>query len=332
MAERQQANDTASAEEGWRSAFVHAQDGLRLHARDYGPAVSERLPVVCLAGLSRNSIDFHPLASALAAHRTRPRRVLALDYRGRGLSDRDPNWRNYDVRIEAADVLAVLDALGVAEAIFVGTSRGGLCTMALATMRPAVLRGAVLNDVGPVIEATGLLRIRATVGKLPPPRSLAEAADMLRRTSDARFSALAEEDWLALAAGSWREPAKSERVVDRPGMPLEPTFDPSIMKPLAELDLEAPMPPLWPLFQALVHLPLLAIRGENSDLLSAGTLAAMQAAHPACESHVVIGQGHAPLLRDAATIDRIAAFVGAAEDTPRRLPETASPQVAAPVE
>lgn len=309
-------------DEGYRSVFVHAQDGLRLHARDYGTDTADRLPVVCLAGLSRNASDFHRLATALATHPSRPRRVLALDYRGRGLSAWDPNWRNYDVRVEAADIMAMLDALGVPEAVFVGTSRGGLCTMALAAMRPGALRGVVLNDVGPVIEAPGLMRIRATVGKLPPPRSLAEAADMLRRTSDARFPALDDEDWLALAAGSWREhgSAGSPSRKAQAGGALEPTFDPDLMKPLAELDLEAPLPSLWPLFLALGHLPMLVVRGENSDLLSPATLAAMVEAHPGCETWTVPGQGHAPLLRDSDTIKRIASFVAQAEDTPQRAP------------
>jgi pimeloyl-ACP methyl ester carboxylesterase len=312
-------------ETGFRNVYVSATDGLRLHARDYGDRASERLPVVCLAGLTRNSIDFHELALALSTHRHRPRRVVAMDYRGRGLSDWDGDWNNYDVRIEIADVAAMLDAMGVPEAVFVGTSRGGLCTMALSALRPSAIRGAVLNDIGPVIEAKGLLRIRSTVGKLPPPHSLAEAVDMLKHVSAARFPALSEEDWLALAAGSWRAPASA-----KPGAPLEPTFDPALMKPLAKLDLEAPLPLLWPLFNGLANVAVLAIRGENSDLFSSETLAAMAKAHPRLETLVVPGQGHAPLLRDAPTIARIASFVAAVEDSPRPSPlETPAPEVTA---
>jgi pimeloyl-ACP methyl ester carboxylesterase len=125
------------------------------------------LPVVCLPGLSRHSADFHELALALASDDDHPRRVLALDYRGRGRSDRDPNWRNYDVRVELNDVLQVLAATGVEQAVFVGTSRGGLITMALSAAQPAMIRAAVLNDIGPVIEGRGLARIRGYVGKLP---------------------------------------------------------------------------------------------------------------------------------------------------------------------
>jgi pimeloyl-ACP methyl ester carboxylesterase len=310
--------------EGWRSVFVRAQDGLKLHAREYGYRASERLPVVCLPGLSRNAIDFHPLALALSRHAQRPRRVVAIDYRGRGLSDWDPTWSNYDVRVEVGDIAAMLDALGVPEAVFVGTSRGGLCTMGLSALRPGAIRGAVLNDVGPVIEAKGLLRIRATVGKLPPPRSLEEAAEMMRHVSDARFPALTAEDWLALAEGSWR-PAPE----DKPG-PMRPTYDPNLMKPLASLDLEAPLPPLWPLFEGLKPMPVLAIRGGNSDLLSPETLEAMAKAHRRLENLTVPGQGHAPLLRDAPTIERIARFVATVEDAPRPvLPARGAESVAA---
>lgn len=285
--------------EGWRSVFVSAQDGLRLHARDYGDAASGRLPVVCLPGLTRNSIDFHDLALFLSRHRHRPRRVVAVDYRGRGLSEWDKDWRNYDVRVEVADLMAVLAALGIEEAAFVGTSRGGLVTMGLAIGRPGAIRGAVLNDVGPVIEPQGLLRIRSYVGKLPSPRDWAEAADMLKQVSGSQSPGLTNDDWLAMAKGTWRE---------EPGG-LVPTYDPALMKPLAGLDLESPIPPLWPLFEGLKDVPVLAIRGETSDLLSRETLAAMTERHPGLETFEVPGQGHAPLLRDGPTIDRIVSFV-----------------------
>lgn len=300
--------------DGFDSVFTTGTDGLRLHARDYGERTSTRLPVVCLAGLTRNSIDFHDLAIALSQHKHRPRRVVALDYRGRGLSDRDPDWKNYDPRVECGDVLSQLTALGIGEAVIVGTSRGGLVSMALGAARPALLRGVVMNDIGPVIEAQGLLRIRSYVGKLPSPRTMAEAAEILRRTSDARFPALSEDDWLAMAAGSWREDQGR----------LVPSYDPALMKGLAALDLEAPLPVLWPFFAALKHVPVLAIRGENSDLLSDATLEEMTRVHPACQTLTVPGQGHAPLLRDAPTIARIASFVAHVEDGEIAVPEPAA--------
>src|SRR5215475_4793639 len=132
--------------------YVTARDGLRLHVREYGERAAPGLPVVCLPGLARTTADFEPLAAALAGDPRYPRRVLALDYRGRGLSDHDPNPDNYSIAVELDDVLSVLTARAIGCAVFVGTSRGGLITMALAAARPGVIAGAVLNDIGPVIE------------------------------------------------------------------------------------------------------------------------------------------------------------------------------------
>jgi pimeloyl-ACP methyl ester carboxylesterase len=278
--------------------FVSAGDGLRLHARDYGPAGSGALPVVCLPGLTRNSADFHPLAAALAGDPVAPRRVLALDYRGRGRSERDPNWRNYDVRVELEDVRQVLTAAGVHEAVFVGTSRGGLITMALSAVRPALIRGAVLNDIGPVIDGTGLVRIRGYVGKMPQPRSFKEGAEILRELSDSQFPRLDEAAWEAMARTTWIE--ENGRLV--------PAYDPQLMKILEAIDIETPLPALWHLFEGLRNVPILALRGANSDLLSAQTLKAMAARHPDLDAVTVADQGHAPLLTGD-LVDRIRAFV-----------------------
>src|SRR5690242_10517745 len=132
--------------------YVTARDGLRLHLHEYGARTAPGLPVVCLPGLARTAADFHALACALADDPQRPRRVLALDYRGRGLSEHDQNPDNYSIPVELDDVLSVLAARAVASAAFVGTSRGGLILMALATVRPGAIAAAVLNDIGPVIE------------------------------------------------------------------------------------------------------------------------------------------------------------------------------------
>jgi pimeloyl-ACP methyl ester carboxylesterase len=130
------------------SRFTTAKDGLRLHALDYGDRHSTRLPVVCLPGLTRTVEDFATFAAALASDR----RVLSLDYRGRGRSDYDPNPEHYAIPVEAADVVTVMAALEAMPAIIVGTSRGGLIAMTLAAERPELLAGVVLNDIGPVIE------------------------------------------------------------------------------------------------------------------------------------------------------------------------------------
>ncbi|MBB4039492.1 pimeloyl-ACP methyl ester carboxylesterase [Microvirga flocculans] len=282
----------------YRDLFVSAADGLRLYARDYGPEAGEALPIVCLSGLARSSEDFHDLAQALSGDADRPRRVLALDYRGRGLSEWDKDWRHYDVTVEMGDVLQVLKAAGIGKAVFVGTSRGGLITMALAAARPSLIAGAVLNDVGPVLEAKGLMRIRGYVGKLPTPRTMQEAVLLLRERSGTQFPGFTEEQWEAMARGTWRE-SEGQLVLN---------YDPNLMKPMEALDLEKPLPDLWPLFEGLKPFPVLAIRGELSDLLTAQTLEAMRERHPRLQAVTVPNQGHAPAL-DGDLIERIKHFI-----------------------
>jgi pimeloyl-ACP methyl ester carboxylesterase len=144
----------------YQERYWHSADGLTLYGRDY-PAASgaARLPVVCLHGLTRNSRDFGSIAPWLAG---RGRRVLALDMRGRGHSDRDPG-EHYDIATYVADVVGWLDALGIARAVFVGTSMGGLITIELGTQHPDRVAGAVINDIGPELAMEGLVRIAGYV-------------------------------------------------------------------------------------------------------------------------------------------------------------------------
>jgi pimeloyl-ACP methyl ester carboxylesterase len=280
------------------SRFVTAPDGLRLHVREYGGSRAGRLPVVCLPGLTRTTGDFDILAAALATDAAIPRRVLALDYRGRGLSDYDPNPKNYALPVELADVIAVLDACRAAPAVVVGTSRGGLLAMMLAAARPQAIAGAVLNDIGPVLEAKGLKRIKEYVGKLPEPSSFEEGAAILRHVADGQFPNLSAADWLAAAKRAWRE--KDGRLVL--------TYDTALAHNLAAITFDQPLPTMWPQFDALAQKPVLTVRGANSDLLSAETVEAMQARHPAMEVLVVPDQGHAPLLTEPEIIASIARF------------------------
>jgi pimeloyl-ACP methyl ester carboxylesterase len=281
------------------SYFISAPDGLRLHAREYGRRAEPNVPVVCLPGLARSGGDFEALATALAGDPVRPRRVLALDYRGRGQSDYDRNPANYNFQVEIADVLAVLTALDCTRAVFVGTSRGGILTMLMAPLRPSLIAAAVLNDIGPVIEPKGLMRIKGYVGKLPQPRSYEEAAEILRRLFSAQFPKLTGEDWLASAHRTFKE-AKGQ---------LMPDYDVALAKTLEGVDFEKPLPPLWAQFDALGQIPVMVIRGANSDLLSESTVEAMAARRASLETLMVPDQGHAPLLAEPDVIARIANFV-----------------------
>ncbi len=292
-------------EPSYQSRFFSSADGLRLHLREYGSRLDPGLPVVCLPGLTRNAADFGPLASALANGLAggRRRRVLALDYRGRGLSDYDPDWRNYTLPVENDDILAVLTATGVERAIFVGTSRGGLHAMLLSATRPSIIAGTVLNDIGPVLEPRGLARIRSYVGKIAPPTSEADAIDLLKQLMSQQFNGLSEADWAAYAKISFAD--EQGRYGGR--------YDQKLMKAIEVFDLEQPPPELWAQFDGLRNTPLMVIRGRNSDLFSADTLAEMARRHSGCETYIVEGQGHPALLLDAPSINRIASFIARAE-------------------
>jgi len=296
-----------SAERGFASVFVTAPDGLKLHVRCYGSRFGSALPVVCLPGLARTAADFHCLAAALAADLAEPRLVVALDYRGHGRSEYDRNPANYALPVDLADISAVLTALGIAPAVFVGTSHGGLLAMMLALMRPTAIAGVILNDIGPIIEPQGLLRIKCCVGKLPIPRNFAEGGDILRRFFGAQFPKLAPQDWIAFAQRTWREH----------GGGLLPDYDVKLARTLQRANLERP-PTLWNEFDALARVPLMIVRGANSDMLASTTLEAMLARRGELDVAVVPDQGHAPLLAEPKLIRQIAAFAASCDASARR--------------
>jgi pimeloyl-ACP methyl ester carboxylesterase len=277
---------------------ISAPDGLRLHVRRYGARSDATLPVLCLPGLARTAEDFTELAHGLTTDTADPRCVFAMDSRGRGDSEYDRNPANYSLPVEVADVLAVITALELSPAIVVGTSRGGLLAMLLASLRPAAIAGVVLNDIGPVIEPQGLMRIKSYVGKLPLPRTFEEGAQILQRVGGSHFPKLEAADWLRQARRTWREHNRK----------LTPAYDVKLAKTLEAIDFERPLPPLWSEFEVLARTPLMVVRGANSDLLSADTVKAMRSRHPDIDVVEVADQGHAPLLAEPPIIGRIAAF------------------------
>lgn len=281
------------------STFFRSCDDLRLHVKDYEPHTPTRaLPVICLPGLSRNARDFDRLAKFLATQDVGARRVVAFDYRGRGLSAYDPNWENYNIVSEAEDVVTGLTALGIEHGIFVGTSRGGLITMVLAAMRPTAIKGVVFNDIGPSIDGSGLMQIRAYLTHPPKPKSMAEAIEAQKLLMGKSFPAFTDDDWAHEAECRYQ----NEDGIIKAG------YDPKLANTMKALDAGSRLPTAWPQFGGLAKVPLLTIRGENSNILSQKTLKQMGDVHENMETLEVEGQGHAPALHTGNIPEKIARF------------------------
>jgi pimeloyl-ACP methyl ester carboxylesterase len=281
------------------SRFFSAADGMQLHALEAGPNDRARLPAICLPGLARTSEDFRVLIEALASDRERPRRVLALDSRGRGRSEYDRNPDNYSVPVELGDVMRLLDEFNIARAVFIGTSRGGILSMSLAMARRQAIAGVVLNDIGPLLEMRGLMRIKGYVGKMAPPASYKDAVRILKGAMGDQFPAWSEATWEQYAGLTWKE--ENGRLVTR--------YDSALSNALANVDPYTPAPAMWPQFDALAGSPVMVIRGEHSDLLSRETVRDMKFRRPDLVAIEIAGQGHAPLLTGPETIEPIRDFV-----------------------
>lgn len=291
-------------ENGFLARTIAAEDGLKLYVRDYTgdeQATQARPPIICLPGLTRNSRDFHQLAMLLAHHPATPYRVLTLDARGRGRSERDADKSRYNLVVETQDVLSLCAALHIPQAVFIGTSRGGLVMHLLAASRPDLLKAAILNDIGPVLEKPGLIEIRDYLNRDRKPVDRDDAVAILRENHGAAFTALSDDDWRDMAAAIYSF-GDGKPVAD---------YDPAIAQQLLSLDLEAPLADLWPQFEAFSGIPLMVIRGENTKLLSTHTVEDMAHRHPGTVIKPVVGQGHAPLLHLSDIPEAILSFLSA---------------------
>jgi pimeloyl-ACP methyl ester carboxylesterase len=284
--------------------YFTSRDGLQLYARHYPAPASHRRPVVCLPGITRNSRDFHVLASALSSHPDTARPVYALDLRGRGRSEHDADGKSYAVPVEMLDVLDFLTLRSLSGVALVGTSRGGLIAMVMAAAEPTALGAVVLNDIGPVLEVDGLARISGYVGRTPLPHSWADATRLVKDLNARQFPRVDDKEWGEIARQLFNE---------NDGKPV-PGYDPKIAASMSVLT-GAP-PALWPQFEALKRVPLMVLRGENSDILSAATVEEMRRRHPRITAHTVRWEGHAPWLRDAHTIDAVASFIASCDPAP----------------
>jgi pimeloyl-ACP methyl ester carboxylesterase len=289
------------AGELWQDLTYASFDDLRLYVRHYKAPAAKSRSVICLPGLTRNSRDFHTLATFLSRYAEKPRDVYCFDYRGRGRSQYDRHWRNYVPYIELLDTLDFLTINGLHKVGIVGTSRGGIVAMLMAALRPTAMGPVVLNDIGAVIETRGLARIINYVRRMPNPKSWPDAIMIVREINERAFPNLTDAQWEEMARAIFDE---------RKGRPVR-AFDRRLARAVGGIDLSRPVPDLWPQFIALGQVPALVIRGANSDVLSAETLEAMIERHPNLRTITVPDQGHAPLLKDQETVEGIASFFAA---------------------
>ncbi|CTQ54370.1 3-oxoadipate enol-lactonase [Roseibium album] len=280
-----------------------APDGLMLAGEHWAPKnddlqiVETSIQVLCLPGLSRNTRDFHDIASFLqsAGHH-----VYALDYRGRGNSDWDKDWNNYSLPVEAGDIDTAIELLELERFALLGTSRGGLHALAMADRYPAERMAAVIfNDVGPRIERSAIKRIAASIGQKMKFSSLEGVAEHQRNSLGPQFPAFSEDDWYKLAE-QLATCHETQTVLD---------YDPNLAHMFNDLDDETPLPELWPYYEKLTDRPVLVVRGEHSDLLSITTGERMLDMHSGAVMKTIPGQGHAPVLWEPETHDFIESFL-----------------------
>lgn len=277
--------------------FWTSRDGLRLHYRDY-PGREDRPPVLCLPGLTRNARDFEALAGRLAGGW----RVLCLDMRGRGDSAYAKDSASYNPLQYADDLDALFEEAGLTRVVAVGTSLGGLLIMIEAMRKADRLAGVVLNDIGPVIEAAGIERIRGYVGQGRSFPTWMHAARALEESQGAAFPDMQISDWLVIAKRCMVLGSNERIVFD---------YDMKIAEPLSRPGGEAGVD-LWPGLDALSGKPVLLLRGELSDILSAETHRRMVERLPEAEAVTVPRVGHAPTLDEpeaVAAIERLLARV-----------------------
>ncbi len=277
-----------------------APDGLNLFAKAYGPQEA-RLTVLCLHGLTRNHKDFEPMIAALPGRF----RFVSVDVRGRGQSAYDPHPKNYAPPVYAKDMLALLDHLGIRRAALAGTSMGGLISLLMIRKAPERVAGIVLNDVGPVVEKTGIARIAAYAGKMPPVTDWESAAAALKTIQGPIFPNLPDTAWMEFARRTYRED-KDGRVI--------PDYDPNIAASLGKVK-PGPLTnfALWRIYGGARKAPLLLLRGETSDILGAETAERMVRRHPDARLVTVPGVGHAPLLDEPESVGAISDFLSRLE-------------------
>ena len=286
----------------WTDRYWYSAEGIRLHYRDYeGPR--DQPPILCIPGLTRNARDFEPVAERYAGDW----RILIVDLRGRGESDADPDPSRYAPHYYVADILKLLDQEGIADAVFFGTSLGGICTMLLASTDSDRIAGAMLNDIGPVIDQTGIDRIGGYVGKQANFKGWDEAADAIAERNREKFPNWTKADWDTFV----------RRICHQTSDGIQFQYDMAIAEKFRAAT-EGPQDANWHLFESLAGRPVLILRGELSDLLSA-EIAEQMAKRLGEDAELVVvpAVGHTPNLEEPeaqAAMDRLLQRVRAREE------------------
>jgi pimeloyl-ACP methyl ester carboxylesterase len=282
------------SEAAYSDGYWTSEDGLRLHYRDYaGP--SDRPPLLCIPGLTRNARDFEPIFDEFAG----AWRIIAIELRGRGESDYAKESASYNPMQYVADIQALLEQAKIDRFVAIGTSLGGIVTMLFAAVDAGPVAGVVLNDIGPVIEPEGLARIREYVGQGRSFPTWMHAARALRETQGKAFPSYGISDWLKMAK-QLMTLGGSGRIAFDYDMKIAEPFD----APAAQAEVD-----LWPAYRALAGRPVLSIRGELSDILSGGTQARMAREIEGADLVTVPGIGHAPTLGEPEARAAIGTFL-----------------------
>jgi pimeloyl-ACP methyl ester carboxylesterase len=258
-------------------------DGLKQYYRDFNTAGEGAPTVLCMPGLSRNSKDFE----GIATHMAESCRVICVEQRGRGNSEWDPDPTRYRPDVYVADMMALLEHLGLKQVIAYGVSLGGLMTIMIGAMHPSTLKAAIINDIGPEVDPKGIARIKGYVGKGSPPESWDQAIVAVKAANAGVYPKFSDAEW------EWF----TRKLYDEKDGKLVVQYDPAISQNFESDDSQS-APDLWPVFDMLKDIPLVVLRGGLSDILSAETLEKMAARHPDLVPVTVPDKGHVPLMTE----------------------------------
>lgn len=281
----------------YKDRYYTSSDGLRLHYRDYDAAGTGDgvETVLCMPGLTRNARDFTEVADHLKGRY----RVLVAEQRGRGLSAWDPNPANYHPGTYIGDMFTLLADAGATRVHAIGTSLGGLMTMIISSMKPGFFKSATLNDIGPVIEQTGIERIKGYVGKITPEKDWTEATQRVKAMAADVYPDFTDAEWDSFTRKIF---------VEKDGHPIL-DYDPNIALPFKNATSEAAPTDIWPAFESLKGTPLAVLRGGLSDLLSAETMEEMGRRHEGMVAVTIPNVGHTPILNEPECLAAIDAVI-----------------------